>query len=65
VAAAAALTARVRSPQPPSPVVTRPPAARLTGPRVCILCGGPLRGGQPMLRVHGTTIHARCSHATA
>jgi len=29
--------------------------------RLCILCGGQLRSGQRMLRVHGTTIHARCS----
>jgi len=30
-------------------------------PRLCILCGGQLRSGQRMIRVHGTTIHARCS----
>jgi hypothetical protein len=29
--------------------------------RVCILCGHPLRIGQRMLRVHGSTIHARCT----
>jgi hypothetical protein len=29
--------------------------------RLCILCGRPLRSGQHMLRVHGSTIHARCS----
>jgi len=29
--------------------------------RVCILCGHPLRTGQRMLRVHGSTIHARCT----
>ena len=28
--------------------------------RVCVLCGRPLRAGQRMLRVHGTTVHARC-----
>jgi hypothetical protein len=31
--------------------------------RVCVLCGQPLRAGQPMLRLQGTTIHARCSKA--
>jgi len=34
--------------------------ARLTPTRLCILCGRPLRVGQHMLRVHGSTIHARC-----
>ena len=34
-------------------------------PRLCILCGGQLRSGQRMLRVHGTTIHARCSSTGA
>lgn len=29
--------------------------------RRCILCGHPLRAGQHLLRVHGTTVHARCS----
>jgi hypothetical protein len=29
--------------------------------RLCILCGGPLRGGQHVIRVHGSTIHAHCS----
>ena len=29
--------------------------------RLCILCDRPLRAGQHMLRVHGSTIHARCS----
>jgi hypothetical protein len=33
---------------------------RVTRPRRCVLCGGPLRTGQHMLRVHGTTVHARC-----
>ena len=36
----------------------RPGARR---PRVCVLCGRPLRAGQRLLRVHGTTVHARCS----
>jgi hypothetical protein len=30
--------------------------------RLCVLCGRPLRAGQHMLRVHGSTIHARCSN---
>jgi hypothetical protein len=30
---------------------------------MCILCGRPLRAGQHILRVHGSTIHARCSNA--
>jgi len=30
--------------------------------RLCVLCGHPLRAGQHMLRVHGSTIHARCSN---
>lgn len=29
--------------------------------RLCVLCGHPLRAGQHMIRVHGSTIHARCS----
>jgi hypothetical protein len=33
--------------------------------RLCVLCGGPLRAGQHMIRVHGSTIHARCSTAKA
>jgi hypothetical protein len=37
----------------------RRPGARRA--RVCILCGHPLRAGQRLLRVHGTTVHARCS----
>jgi hypothetical protein len=36
----------------------RPGARRA---RVCVLCGRPLRAGQRLLRVHGTTVHARCS----
>jgi hypothetical protein len=34
---------------------------RLAATRLCVLCGRPLRAGQHMLRVHGSTIHARCS----
>ena len=29
--------------------------------RLCILCGQPLRAGQHMLRIHGSTIHACCN----
>jgi hypothetical protein len=29
--------------------------------RLCVLCGGPLRAGQHLIRVHGSTIHACCS----
>jgi hypothetical protein len=36
---------------------------RVTRPRLCVLCGGPLLTGQHMLRVHGTTVHARCSQS--
>jgi hypothetical protein len=32
--------------------------------RLCILCGGPLRAGQHLIRVHGSTIHAQCSTTT-
>jgi hypothetical protein len=30
--------------------------------RLCVLCGRPLRAGQHILRVHGSTIHARCTN---
>jgi hypothetical protein len=64
------------TPSPPSPserTSAHPPApppliadadglqASIARTRLCILCGGPLRAGQHMLRVHGSTIHARCS----
>jgi hypothetical protein len=29
--------------------------------RLCVLCGEPLRAGQRLLRVHGSTIHSRCT----
>lgn len=29
--------------------------------RLCALCTEPVRAGQPLIRVHGSTIHARCS----
>jgi hypothetical protein len=38
--------------------LTQATAART---RLCVLCGGPLRAGQRILRVHGSTIHARCT----
>jgi hypothetical protein len=38
-----------------------PVPAGLRRIRVCVLCGHPLRAGQPMLRIQGSTIHARCS----
>jgi hypothetical protein len=59
---------------PPRDEASHPPTASLiaddddelalvgaTRTRVCILCGHPLRIGQRMLRVHGSTIHARCT----
>jgi hypothetical protein len=39
--------------------LTRTAGART---RLCVLCGQPLRAGQHMLRVHGSTIHARCTN---
>jgi hypothetical protein len=36
----------------------RPQAARV---RLCVLCAGPLRPGQRVTRIQGSTIHARCS----
>ena len=37
------------------------PAARV---RLCVLCGGPLRAGQRITRIQGSTVHARCSATT-
>ena len=51
---------------------THPPPAALNADslqanvartRLCVLCGRPLRAGQHILRVHGSTIHARCTNA--
>lgn len=28
--------------------------------RRCPLCGDPIRGGQPCISLHGTTVHERC-----
>ena len=38
----------------------------MSGPRIrmCVLCGEPLRAGQHILRIHGTTVHARCTRST-
>jgi hypothetical protein len=33
------------------------PVSRL---RMCVLCGHPLRTGQHLTRVQGSTVHARC-----
>jgi hypothetical protein len=35
---------------------------RVARTRLCVLCGHPLRTGEHMLRVHGSTIHARCTN---
>jgi hypothetical protein len=37
-------------------------SARAPRPRRCMLCGGALRAGQHMLRIHGSTVHARCTN---
>jgi hypothetical protein len=29
-------------------------------PRLCVLCGNPLRAGQHLRRVQGSTVHASC-----
>jgi hypothetical protein len=36
----------------------RQPVARV---RLCVLCGSPLRAGQRITRIQGSTVHARCS----
>ncbi len=50
----------IAPPPPPQPAddadVLRP-LARL---RICVLCGHPLRTGQHLTRVQGSTVHARC-----
>jgi hypothetical protein len=40
------------------------PAARAARTRLCALCSEPLRAGQHLIRVHGNTIHARCTSTT-
>ncbi len=47
----------------PAPIAGELLSASAGRVRLCILCGGPLRAGQHMIRVHGSTIHARCSSA--
>jgi hypothetical protein len=37
----------------------RPRAGRM---RLCVLCGEPLRAGQRLTRVQGSTIHMRCGN---
>jgi hypothetical protein len=39
--------------------IDRPRAARM---RFCVLCGEPLRVGQRLTRVQGSTIHVRCGN---
>jgi hypothetical protein len=59
---------RPPNPDPGLPAGTPPVAdanelqrAGVARTRLCVLCGHPLRAGQHMIRVHGSTIHARCS----
>ena len=49
----------------PTAVHARKPAigAPVARGRLCILCGQAVRGGQHLIRVHGNTVHARCSGA--
>jgi hypothetical protein len=51
---------RVDTPAP-APIAGELLSASAGRVRLCVLCGGPLRAGQHMIRVHGSTIHARCS----
>lgn len=44
----------------PGAVAGVSPAARPANTRLCALCGEPLRAGQHLIRVHGSTIHTRC-----
>jgi hypothetical protein len=44
-----------------TPVIAGVTPARVARTRMCVLCGHPLRAGQHIMRVHGSTIHARCS----
>jgi hypothetical protein len=43
-------------------IASRSLPAKAGRTRLCILCGHPLRAGQSMLRIHGSTIHARCTN---
>ena len=38
----------------------RSDAPRAVERRVCPLCGHPIRGGQRIAHVHGSTVHAAC-----
>jgi hypothetical protein len=60
----AGLAARSIAP-PPAPQQPRERAAdpvlqSIPRLRICVLCGHPLRTGQHLTRVQGSTIHARC-----
>lgn len=45
----------------PAPIADELLSASPRQVRLCVLCGGSLRAGQHLIRVHGSTIHARCS----
>jgi hypothetical protein len=52
---------RIRANPPAAPVDVDAVAAGAGRVRLCVLCGRPVRAGQHILRVHGSTIHARCA----
>ena len=55
------LAARSIAPPPPPRATADDPVLRpLARLRICVLCGHPLRTGQHLTRVQGSTIHARC-----
>jgi hypothetical protein len=61
---AEALTSRVGV-MGPSPTHAQSAAVdplRAARVRLCVLCGGPLRAGQRVTRVQGSTIHVRCGN---
>jgi hypothetical protein len=60
-----AMAQRTPSLGPLSSLPDKPLRPRVSGPPACILCGAGLRAGQPILRIDGTTIHARCGHVSA
>lgn len=49
-------------PTPPIADAEGLPGLSVPGLRSCVLCGMPLRSGQHVLRMHGSTVHARCTH---
>lgn len=51
-----------RSFTPRSATVAHADPPRSARTRLCVLCGEPLRAGQRLARVQGSTIHARCGH---